>query len=153
MAYTIDIQHASSTPIPVTDDTLKIWINIAFNTQIHDGEISLRTVDVEEMSKLNQEYRQKSGPTNILSFPSSLPVNIQEQLEQPHLGDLVICPDVLIQEAKEQNKALASHWAHIVIHGTLHLLGHDHMNPEEEKIMQAYEIELLQTLNIANPYD
>jgi probable rRNA maturation factor len=128
-------------------------VELAFKTKIEAAEISLRTVSIAEMSLLNQEYRQKSGPTNVLSFPSSLPEAIQKQLEQPHLGDLVICPEVLAKEALEQQKELDAHWAHIVIHGALHLLGHDHMHAEEEKIMQACEINLLQTLNIANPYD
>ena len=95
-----------------------------------------------------QQYRQKSGPTNILSFPFEAPEHIELNL----LGDLVICAPVLEVEALEQQKDLYDHWAHIVIHGVLHLLGYDHITDEDALIMEEKEIYLLNELNIKNPY-
>jgi len=153
MAYTIDIQHASAVDIPISDSLLRRWVTIALDGQVEAAELSLRTVSKQEMAALNQNYRNKLGPTNVLSFPTRLPSVVLEQLEEPHLGDLVICPEVLFEEAQTQDRNLNHHWAHIVIHGTLHLLGYDHMNIDDETKMQALEIRLLDSLKIANPYD
>jgi probable rRNA maturation factor len=105
-------------------------------------------VDEKESTELNETYRLKSGPTNILSFP----VEIPEEIELNLLGDLVICAPVLEKEALEQNKALLNHWAHIVIHGVLHLMGYDHIEDDEAELMEGKEITLLSHLGIKNPY-
>lgn len=153
MAFTIDIQHASADMVPVSDELLQHWVAITLDGQVQAAELSLATVSKEEMTHLNQQYRHKLGPTNVLSFPSQLPQSILAQLPEPHLGDIIICPEVLSEEALTQNKILSHHWAHIVIHGTLHLLGYDHQTADEETQMQALEIHLLDTQKIANPYD
>ena len=111
-------------------------------------EIVVRIVDVKESTELNEIYRLKSGPTNILSFP----VEIPEEIELNLLGDLVICAPVLEKEALDQNKALQDHWAHIVIHGVLHLLGYDHIEDDEAELMETKEITILSHLGIKNPY-
>lgn len=112
------------------------------------AEVSIRLVDKEESQTLNRDYRQKDKPTNVLSFPADIP----DCIELPLLGDLVICAPVVAQEACEQNKALADHWAHMVIHGTLHLLGFDHIEDDEADAMETLEIAILQELGIASPY-
>ncbi len=144
----LDIQSASNSSQLPTAASLQLWVKTAlasFNTPF---ELVLRIVDIEEMSELNQTYRQKSGPTNILSFPFEAP----EGIEMNHLGDLVVCAPVVEREASEQGKALLDHWAHITIHVVLHLLGYDHIDDSEAEEMENLEITLLQQLQINNPY-
>lgn len=114
----------------------------------NDTEIVVRIVGEQESAELNKHYRQKEGPTNILSFPAEIPEVIGLNL----LGDLVICAPVIEREALEQGKTLAHHWAHIIIHGILHLLGYDHIEDDEAEIMENMEINILQKFNIRNPY-
>jgi probable rRNA maturation factor len=113
-----------------------------------DTEIVVRIVDEQESAELNEQYRHKSGPTNILSFPVEVPEGIELNL----LGDLVICAPVLEKEALEQHKTLSDHWAHIIVHGVLHLLGYDHLDDEEAELMENKEIAILKQLTIKNPY-
>ena len=154
MAFKIDIQHAMSKSIPISEQQIVDWAELTLNHQnLNCAELTIRIVDAQEMSELNGQYRKKDGPTNVLSFPCELPRDIILLMDYPLLGDIIICPDVLLKEALEQGKILESHWAHIIIHGILHLLGFDHIQPDEEKIMQSIEIEILQQLKIANPYE
>ncbi|MDD1625774.1 MAG: rRNA maturation RNase YbeY, partial [Methylococcaceae bacterium] len=102
----------------------------------------------QESAELNEQYRHKQGPTNILSFPVEVPFGIELNL----LGDLVVCAPVLEKEALEQHKALTDHWAHIIVHGVLHLLGYDHIDDKEAELMENKEITILNKLNIKNPY-
>lgn len=102
----------------------------------------------EESQSLNSQYRGKDKPTNVLSFPFEVPDGIELDL----LGDLIICADVVEKEAQEQDKPLLHHWAHMVIHGTLHLLGYDHISDDEAEEMEALEIKLLAHLSIPDPY-
>lgn len=121
-----------------------------------DLGLVIRFVDAEEGAQLNQTYRQKSTPTNVLSFPYELPDYIAELPEiksQPiHLGDLVLCESVVKIEAKEQHKSLQQHWAHLVVHGVLHLQGYDHIEDDQSQQMEALEIKTLQGLGFNNPY-
>ena len=114
-----------------------------------DGEVLLRLVDVGEIQQLNRDYRGKDKPTNVLSFPSDLPVEIDEAI----LGDVVICLEVVRKEALEQNKRFEDHLLHMAVHGTLHLLGYDHIEDDEANEMEALEIKLLADLGVDNPYD
>jgi len=144
----VDIQCASAEPVPEEDD-IRSWILAAITgRRSSDTEISLRLVDIPEMTTLNESYRDKAGPTNVLSFPSDLP----PELELPLLGDIVICAPVVREEARAQSKALEAHWAHMTVHGTLHLLGYDHIEEAEAWAMEALETDILTTLNYPCPY-
>ena len=160
MTVNIDIQIASTAAsIPSNEQFTEWTLTCLDNKEISvcippsfNGkqplELSIRIVDQEESQALNRDYRQKDKPTNVLSFPTDLPEYVDTQL----LGDLVICAPVVNQEANEQSKNPQDHWAHMVIHGTLHLLGYDHIDEEEAQIMEALEIQLLQQLGCSSPY-
>ena len=145
----IDIQRIFDSPNQPTDTQLELWVNTVLAKAEEELELTIRIVDETESAQLNETYRHKNGATNILSFPFEVPDGIELNL----LGDLVICAPVLEREAAEQNKPLYNHWAHIVIHGTLHLLGYDHIDDADAEEMESKEIELLQTLSIPNPYE
>jgi probable rRNA maturation factor len=127
---------------------IQLWVDTALEGYDQDTEIVVRIVDERESAELNEQYRHKSGPTNILSFPVDLPEGIELDL----LGDLVICAPVLEKEALEQDKLLVHHWAHIVVHGVLHLLGYDHIDEAQAELMESKEIAILNKLHINNPY-
>jgi len=146
----VDIQTASSEPVPHEDD-IHNWIAAALagRTTRERVEVSVRLVDSDEMSELNRRYRGKLGPTNVLSFRAELP----PELDLPHLGDIVICAPVVRSEAMQQGKDPAAHWAHMTVHGTLHLLGYDHVEAEEADAMEALETAILDQLRYDNPYE
>ncbi|MEZ5503505.1 MAG: rRNA maturation RNase YbeY [Halioglobus sp.] len=145
----MDIQTVSSEPVPAEDD-LRNWITAALagRTAQEQPEVCVRLVDTDEMATLNATYRGKAGPTNVLSFPASLP----PELGIPLLGDIVICAPVVRAEAAQQGKSPDAHWAHMTVHGTLHLLGYDHLHEEEAAIMEALESAILNELNFTCPY-
>ncbi len=143
----LDVQNASDREVP-TQSLLKTWVRAAIGAQRRAAEVSMRIVDETEMSELNGQYRGKPQPTNVLSFPADLP----PELKLPHLGDIVICATVVEREAQAQHKLATDHWAHLVIHGTLHLLGFDHIDAADAEVMESMEIAILKTLKIANPY-
>lgn len=148
MTYRIDIQHATHLRPPTTDKMLKLWAKTTLQSLRSAGEITIRLVDSEEMAFLNHTYRQQNKPTNVLAFPQHVPEAVT--MACPLLGDVVICPEILTSEATPQ--ALEAHWAHIVIHGVLHLLGYDHIQTEDAQIMEAQEIALLAQFGYDNPY-
>lgn len=150
----IDLQIASenSEGLP-TLEQFTHWVETAlsFEAQTEDfpeTEMTIRIVDEEESQTLNREYRGKDYPTNVLSFPFEVP----EGIELPLLGDLVICHQVMEREAKEQQISLASHWAHLAVHGTLHLLGYDHIEEAEAEEMEGLETQIMQKLGFEDPY-
>ena len=148
MNLQVDVQSATAEPAPDEED-IRGWINAALSGRRDtDTEISVRLVDVDEMTALNLDYRGKQGPTNVLSFTSDLPA----ELDLPLLGDIVICVPVVRAEAEQQGKPLRAHWAHMTIHGTLHLLGYDHIADGEARIMEALETEILASLDFPCPY-
>jgi probable rRNA maturation factor len=111
-------------------------------------ELCIRVVDTEESQTLNADYRGKDCPTNVLSFAMEVPDSIPEL----YLGDLVICADVVSEEAQAQHKTLTDHWAHLTVHGILHLLGFDHIEPDQADAMEALETRILASFGIADPY-
>ncbi len=148
MTLQVDIQNACAEPVPAEDDIGR-WIAAALESHRQgDSEISLRLVSMAEMTELNKTWRGKQGPTNVLSFPSNLP----KDLQLPLLGDIVICSAVVQDEALQQGKDLTAHWAHMTVHGTLHLLGYDHIDEAQANVMEALETNILSTLNFPCPY-
>jgi probable rRNA maturation factor len=150
MNHHVDIQHASLESPPISDAKLTEWVTSALATTKNSAEITLRIVNVDEMTQLNHTYRQKNKPTNVLAFPSNIPAHIA--LEYPFLGDVIVCPDVLKQESLDLTHPLEAYWALIVIHGTLHLLGYDHIEDHEAEIMQALEVALLTQQGFTHPH-
>lgn len=147
----IHLQNASSQKNIPTQKQFKTWVSMALDNQcenLFSPAITIRIVDENESASLNQQYRKKSGPTNILSFPYQQHPGIKSSL----LGDLVICAPIVIKEAAKQNKNITAHWSHLVIHGTLHLLGYDHIQENEAQKMESLEILLLKQLGYPNPY-
>jgi probable rRNA maturation factor len=147
--YQIDIEsNSSSQHIPSTG-ALESWINAALRSQqLEEAEVSLYIVDENESQELNAQYRGKDKPTNVLSFPADIP----EEVGIPLLGDLVVCAPVVEREADEQGKSLEAHWAHMLVHGCLHLLGFDHLLDEEAEVMEALETEIVTGLGFPAPY-
>ena len=131
--------HLFTTP---TDDQFILWVDTVLNHFKKEYQVSIEIVDEKTSQQLNNDYRGKDKPTNVLSFPLELP----DYIDEPLLGDLAICAEVVKKEAKEQNKKEVDHWAHLTIHGTLHLLGFDHIQDEEAEEMEAIEIAILKQL-------
>ena len=151
MTYHIDIQNASTNTIPLSDSELTLLAELALRDHQKDAELTIRLVDAEEMIHLNDTYRKQNKTTNVLAFPSLLPEGIE--LECPLLGDVIICPEVLLSESQQLNKTLKEHWSLIIMHGVLHLLGYDHIKEDDAVVMQALEIKLLSEIGYANPYE
>jgi len=148
MAIILDLQLATTATDVPTQAQFQQWLDAAVLPFQAEAEVTIRVVDEAESQQLNFDYREKDKPTNVLSFPFQQPPG----MELPLLGDLVICTQVVSKEAAEQGKPLAAHWAHMVVHGCLHLLGFDHINDADAEEMEAEEILILQSLGLPNPY-
>lgn len=147
MNIIIDLQQVTDADVP-SEQQFQLWASAALAEVNEDCELSIRLVDEAESAELNNDYRGKNSPTNVLSFPFESPVPLEPML----LGDLVLCVPVVEREAAEQNKAIDDHWAHLIVHGCLHLLGYDHIEDDEAELMESLEISILQKLDINNPY-
>ncbi len=145
----IEIQNASNMSSLPADNVMSEWVRNALDEQHQEAEITLRIVDEEEGLALNKAWRKKESATNVLSFP------VGERLKHaPNLlGDIVICAPIVKREASEQGKPLDAHWAHLVIHGVLHLQGYDHESNEQASIMELREIKILKNIGYQNPYE
>lgn len=175
MSADVDVQYASEEPDLPDKDILTHWVNATLQSQIlsdsphqrgdsnaasryqiHPApsrteklvELTIRIVDEAEARQLNEKWRQCSNPTNVLSFPLEVPPYI----DIPLLGDIIICAPLVVFEATKQHKSLHAHWAHLVIHGTLHLLGYDHISEQQAQVMENIEIRVLHDLGYPNPY-
>ena len=147
MEVSLDVQREVEA-LP-KDEELLAWVKeVLINENHGDTELTVRFVSKEESAGLNEQYRNKKGPTNVLSFPFDAPAEVEIDL----LGDLVICSDVVKQQAIEQNKQELAHWAHMIVHGTLHLLGYDHLTDDEANVMETKEITILSQLGYSDPY-
>jgi len=149
MSIELDLQLAveNEQGLP-TEQDLQLWLDKTIPQFQENAELTIRIVDTEESHQLNHEYRGKDKPTNVLSFPFEAPPGIEIDL----LGDLIICRQVVEKEAEEQNKPLLAHWAHMVVHGSLHLLGYDHIEDDEAEEMESLETEIMQTMGFEDPY-
>lgn len=142
------VQNELNLKIIPSHGDLETWVQASLLKHYKQLEQLIRITSGSEIQALNKEYRGKDKVTNILSFPAEQ----YDFLDYDCLGDLVICASVIEEEAKEQNKVLNDHWAHLIVHGMLHLQGFDHINDSEAKEMEALEIKILKTLGIENPY-
>lgn len=147
MNVIVDVQQVVEADVP-TEQQFHLWASTALAEIAEDCELSIRLVSEAESAELNSTYRGKDTPTNVLSFPFESPVPLTPRL----LGDLVLCVAVVEREAAEQNKMVEAHWAHLLVHGCLHLLGYDHLEDDEAEQMEALEVQILQQLGIENPY-
>jgi probable rRNA maturation factor len=148
MPTKIDLQNDEClTDLPAQQD-FEAWVNAALMQSLASLEQTIRVVGEAESRALNSQYRQKDVPTNVLSFASE-----NEYLDYDCLGDLVICAPIVGLEAKQQGKTLEAHWAHMVVHGMLHLQGYDHQNKTDADKMESQEIKILATLGYTNPYN
>lgn len=178
MTLELDIQNPlGSTHLP-SDEEFQCWADMAFQKTVSEVDIEqeteernqsysvvIRVTDEAESQELNSAYREKNAPTNVLSFPFEMPDlpeleisghSSPEQVDKEsiiHVGDLVFCEPVIEKEALEQNKALFQHWAHLVIHGMLHLQGFDHIDDKDAERMESLEINMMQQLKLPNPYE
>ncbi|WP_295937869.1 rRNA maturation RNase YbeY [uncultured Xanthomonas sp.] len=128
------------------------WVAAALKSRIREADLAIRLVDDREGRALNQHYRGKDYATNVLSFPAELPEGLPKGVKLPLLGDLVICAPVVAREAAEQDKPLNAHYAHLTVHGVLHLLGWDHEDDKEAEAMEQLEREILADLGVSDPY-
>ncbi|MDO9317329.1 MAG: rRNA maturation RNase YbeY [Gammaproteobacteria bacterium] len=160
MIATLDFENAlegsagAAMAVPAEEDFLR-WIECAQQhvaTAIKSVNIGIRIIDAKESAELNHDYRGKDYATNVLSFLSGIPDAIVAELEETPLGDLAICAEVVAREAIEQGKPAAAHWAHMVVHGMLHLHGYDHEDDVEAEEMETLERRILATLGIDDPY-
>jgi probable rRNA maturation factor len=149
MTLSLEMQRRVRTWAPPRAD-IAAWVSAALGRKAAGRELGVRVVGPGESRRLNARYRGRDKPTNVLSFPApELPAGPPGQLP---LGDLVICSEVLRAEAREQHKSLRAHWAHLVVHGALHLIGYDHLHPVEASRMERREISVLRRLGFPNPY-
>lgn len=146
---TVEFQwHCDRTAnLPAECDILR-WASAAIAAVDAASEVTIRVVDREKMKNANKEWRKQNKATNILSFPADFP----SQTGINYLGDLLICADVLLEESQLQEKSLHAHWAHIVVHGMLHLQGFDHIDTQQASEMESREVEILATFGYNNPY-
>ncbi len=145
----VDLQIATEASDLPSQTDIEQWARAALQNGDPDAELSVRIVGNEESQTLNAHYRQKDKPTNVLSFPADLP----EGVDIPLLGDLVICAPVVEVEAQQQGKTSQAHWAHMVVHGTLHLQGYDHIDDAEAEAMETLETQILCKMGYPAPYE
>jgi probable rRNA maturation factor len=145
----VDLQLATLQRALPRQPEISRWVSATLASEAQSGDVSIRIVDEAESRELNRTYRSKDKPTNVLSFAADLPAEIEPRL----LGDLVVCAPIVAAEAAAQGKSVRAHWAHLIVHGTLHLLGYDHERAADARRMEARETSILAGLGFANPYE
>lgn len=155
----VDVQCMYADVTVPSDQSLHQWAAATTNFLVkenlleeQDFEIAILVVDKVDSQFLNNQYRQKDSPTNVLSFPFDVPNIFKQHQTTNILGDIIICAPIIEVESDQQNKSIEEHWAHMVVHGVLHLLGYDHLNNADANIMEGLEIKILSTLGYTNPY-
>ena len=149
MTVSVEIQRASDSKKIPTKTSLAKYAQATLDGRLGAAKLVIRIVDESESQGLNRQYRGIDKPTNVLSFPFEAPPHVPSR----HIGDLVICAPVVEREAAEQGKPLEAHWAHMVVHGVLHLLGYDHQTDADAETMEGLEIAILGRLGFPNPYE
>lgn len=152
MPVELEVQRATTSAIVPVDEKFQRWVGAALEGKSGRFTLTIRIVDEVEARKFNLEYRHKDYATNVLSFPADLPEGIPEDIRLSELGDLLICAPVVAREALEQRRPEIDHWAHLTIHGVLHLLGYDHEQANEAEAMELLEIDILAKLGVSDPY-
>lgn len=147
MTIEVEVQRETSISSLPSDQQFEQWATAVLRSH-GEAELVIRLVDQEESRRLNEQFANRNKPTNVLSFPAGLPPSIG----LPLLGDIVICAPLVEREAEDQNKTILAHWAHLTIHGILHLLGHDHQSEDEAADMEALETGLVQSFGFPDPY-
>ncbi|PJJ96160.1 rRNA maturation RNase YbeY [Lysobacteraceae bacterium NML03-0222] len=148
----VSISYAAPRKGVPAPSSFRRWVAATLEGRIRDADLAIRIVDSEEGQALNRHYRGKDYATNVLSFPAERPPGLPKNARFPLLGDLVICAPVVAREAAEQGKPVNAHYAHMTVHGVLHLLGWDHENDADAQAMEQLEREILAGLGIADPY-
>ncbi len=148
MSFELDLQVACETTELPDENLLMKWAQSALSGSNANSEMTIRIVDEQEIQAFNRDYRAKDKPTNVLSFPAEIPEEVGINL----LGDMIICATIVNEEAKQQGKTQNAHWAHMVIHGTLHLQGYDHIEPSDAEIMEKLEVQILSKHGFPDPY-
>src|SRR5665648_726277 len=146
--FQVDVQIVALERGVPSVSVFKAWVVQVLKETVEKAQLTLRIVDAEESQRLNETYRKKVGPTNVLAFPF-----LETENKAHYLGDIVICAPLVFEEAKVQEKSPEAHWAHLVVHGCLHLLGYDHVDAADANKMEACEIKILAELNFQNPYE
>jgi probable rRNA maturation factor len=148
--FQVEVAQAARAYAPSAKD-IAAWAGAALGRKANGHELAVRVVGPAESKRLNAHYRGKDKPTNVLSFPAMAAVAAPAAEPKP-LGDLVICSKVVSDEAREQRKNLKAHWAHLIVHGALHLIGYDHERPADARRMERREVAVLKRLGFSNPY-
>ena len=148
MTLILELQDESDWPNTPSHQQFVTWSNAAVSDQALLTEVTIRLVSISESAALNKCYRNKVGPTNVLSFHYAQMPGIEDD----YLGDIVLCAELIADQAQQEKKPLVAHWAHLTVHGMLHLQGYDHLNPKQAQHMEQREITILTQLGFANPY-
>ncbi len=143
----VELSQSKDADLPVKAE-LEQWVEAALEGKMDEAELTIRLVESGESATLNQQYRDKPGPTNVLSFPFEAPADVS----LPLLGDIIICAPLVVQEAQAQGKTTRAHWAHLVVHGVLHLRGYDHIDDGEAREMEDLERKIMAYLRFNDPY-
>ena len=152
MPIELEVQRATTLASIPDDEEFQLWVDAALAGKSIQFALSIRIVDEPEAQRFNRDYRNKDYATNVLSFPAELPEGLPAEIRQSQMGDLLICAPVVAREATKQRRPEMDHWAHLTIHGVLHLLGYDHEQAEEADVMESLETEILAKLGISDPY-
>ncbi len=148
MSIAVDLQVSEDAGDVPSAEEFRHWVTAALADRRRRAQVSLRITGRDEMRDLNRRYRDRPGATNVLSFPADLPAEVRT----PLLGDVVVCAPIVAEEARAQGKTELAHWAHLVVHGTLHLIGYDHVEAHDARRMEAVETDVLARLGYADPY-
>jgi len=152
MKAELEIQRVTTSTSTPDDEQFQFWVNAVPFAPDHSTSFTIRIVDEDEARRFNREYRNKDYATNVLSFRADLPEGLPAEIRQQELGDILICAPVVTRESVEQRRPEHEHWAHMTIHGVLHLLGYDHEQPDEAAVMESLETKILTKLGVSDPY-